>query len=77
MQTIEHRQGLKVACPEEVAWRLKWIDDAALARIAREIGNSSYAEYLVDLVHDVEMYGSPEGRDRTSSAFWDAMTSSS
>ena len=77
VQTIEHRQGLKIACPEEVAWRLKWIDDAALARIARQIGESSYAEYLVDLVRDVELNDSPEGRDRTRSAFWDAMTSSS
>jgi glucose-1-phosphate thymidylyltransferase len=79
VQTIEHRQGLKIACPEEVAWRLKWIDDAALARIAHEIGPSSYADYLIELVHDVELNGSPEGRDgrdRTGSAFWDAMTSS-
>jgi glucose-1-phosphate thymidylyltransferase len=79
VQTIEHRQGLKIACPEEVAWRLKWIDDAALARIAGEIGQSSYADYLVELVRDVELNGSPEGRDghdRTGSAFWDAMTSS-
>jgi glucose-1-phosphate thymidylyltransferase len=78
VQTIEHRQGLKIACPEEVAWRLGWIDDVALARIAREIGKSSYAEYLVDLVRDVELDGAEEGAqgpDRRGSAFWDTMIS--
>ncbi len=79
VQTIEHRQGLKIACPEEAAWRLKWIDDAALARIAREIGSSSYSEYLVELVRDAELDGFEAGRegpDRTGSAFWDSMISS-
>ena len=78
VQTIEHRQGLKIACPEEVAWRLRWIDDTALARIAREIGASSYADYLIELVRDVELGGTEEGRnarDRTGSDFWDTMIS--
>ncbi len=78
VQTIEHRQGLKVACPEEVAWRLKWIDDTTLARIANEIGSSSYADYLLELVRDAELDGIEAGRegpDRTGSAFWDAMIS--
>jgi glucose-1-phosphate thymidylyltransferase len=44
--TIEKRQGLRVACPEEVAWRQGWIDDRELERCATALGKSSYAEYL-------------------------------
>ncbi len=44
--TIEKRQGLKVACPEEIAWRQGWMDDAALERCAVALGKSSYAEYV-------------------------------
>ncbi len=44
--TIEKRQGLKVACPEEVAWRQGWIDDAQIERCAAGMGKSTYAEYL-------------------------------
>jgi glucose-1-phosphate thymidylyltransferase len=48
--TIEKRQGLKVACPEEVAWRQGWIDDAGLERCAFTLGKSSYAQYLRGLL---------------------------
>jgi glucose-1-phosphate thymidylyltransferase len=44
--TLEKRQGLKVACPEEVAWRHHWIDDAQLERCAATLGKSSYGRYL-------------------------------
>lgn len=46
IQTIEKRTGVKIGCPEEVAWRLGWIDDVQLARLADDAGASGYGEYL-------------------------------
>jgi glucose-1-phosphate thymidylyltransferase len=48
--TIEKRQGLKVACPEEIAWRRGWIDDAGLERCAVALGKSTYADYVRSLL---------------------------
>jgi glucose-1-phosphate thymidylyltransferase len=50
IQTIEKRQGLKVGCPEEVAWRLKWIDDGKLAKLAEPLAKSGYGRYLLSLL---------------------------
>ncbi|MFN0163177.1 MAG: glucose-1-phosphate thymidylyltransferase RfbA [Burkholderiales bacterium] len=50
--TIERRQGLKVAAPEEVAWRAGWIDDAALVRLAETLAKSGYGAYLKGLLAD-------------------------
>ena len=50
VQTLEKRQGLKVGCPEEVAWRLGWIDDEQVARLARPLEKSGYGLYLLDLL---------------------------
>jgi glucose-1-phosphate thymidylyltransferase len=47
--TIERRQGLKIACIEEIAWRQGWIDDAALARLAEAQSNTEYGTYLAEL----------------------------
>ena len=50
VEVIEKRQGLKVACPEEVAWRQKWIDDAQLAKLAEPLAKSGYGQYLSSLL---------------------------
>ena len=49
IQTVERRQGLRIGSPEEVAWRQGWIDDAQLVVLARELGKSSYGQYLARL----------------------------
>lgn len=46
IQTIEKRQGLKVACPEEIAYRQGWIDAGQLATFARELSKNGYGQYL-------------------------------
>jgi glucose-1-phosphate thymidylyltransferase len=53
IQTIEHRQGLKVACPEEIAFRLGYITRDQLAALAEKIGKSTYANYLKSVLTDV------------------------
>ena len=52
IQTIEDRQGLKIACPEEIAWSNGWIDDAAMAVLAASLAKNSYGEYLARLLAD-------------------------
>ncbi len=47
---IERRQGLKISCPEEIAWRQGWIDDDAMFRAARALGKSQYGHYLLNQV---------------------------
>jgi glucose-1-phosphate thymidylyltransferase len=50
VRTLERRQGLKVSIPEEVAWRLGWIDDEGLARRAHDLIKSGYGGYLLELL---------------------------
>ena len=50
IETVERRQGLKVGCPEEVAWYMRFIDDADLERLAARMGKSGYGRYLMSLV---------------------------
>lgn len=53
VSVLEARQGLKVACPEEIAWRLGYIDSATVLKNAEPMKNSSYGRYLIELIeHD-------------------------
>jgi len=49
IETIEQRQGLKVCCPEEVAWRMKWIDREQLRIEGEKLKKNGYGQYLLDL----------------------------
>ncbi len=50
IETIELRQGLKICCPEEVAWQKRWIDADQLRAIAAPLAKSGYGEYLLGLL---------------------------
>ena len=52
IHTLEHRQGLKVACPEEIAFRLGYIDAEALKALAAKISKSTYGKYLLRLLEE-------------------------
>jgi glucose-1-phosphate thymidylyltransferase len=52
VSTLERRQGMKIACPEEIAWYQGFIDDAGLARAADRMGRGEYATYLRRLPND-------------------------
>ena len=52
IHTIERRQGLKVAAPEEIVWRRGWIDDAQLEQLALPLCNAGYGQYLLRLLKD-------------------------
>ena len=51
VETVESRQGLKISCPEEIAWRMGFIDAAQIEVLARAMANSSYGQYLLDLLN--------------------------
>lgn len=50
VQTIEDRQGLSIACPEEIAWRQGWIDDERLEALGTALNKNNYGRYLLDLL---------------------------
>ena len=52
IETLERRQGLKICCPEEIAWRNDWIGDAQLQALAAPLKNSGYGNYLLSLLRD-------------------------
>jgi glucose-1-phosphate thymidylyltransferase len=62
IQTIERRQGLKVSCPEEIAYRMGYITDEQVESLAAPILKSGYGQYLLDLLRDPYFSASPDLR---------------
>ena len=54
VETIEKRQGLKIASPEEIAWRMGYIDNASLSVLAKRLGKSAYGAYLLEMMNSDE-----------------------
>jgi glucose-1-phosphate thymidylyltransferase len=54
IETIEQRQGLKIACPEEIAFRMGYIDVAQVERLARALGGTGYGRYLLQLITELK-----------------------
>jgi glucose-1-phosphate thymidylyltransferase len=61
IQTVEKRQGTKIACPEEIAWRLGYIDTAQLLALAAENGKNGYGEYLFRIVEEKKVFSAYAG----------------
>ena len=54
IQSLEKRQGLKICCPEEIAWRIGWIDGDQLERLAAPLAKSGYGRYLLELKREAD-----------------------
>lgn len=52
VRTVEKRQGLKISCPEEIAWRLGWLSDDELRQRGEALAKSGYGDYLIELLAD-------------------------
>lgn len=61
--TVQERQGLQIASPEEIAWRMGYIDDDSLEGLAREMESSSYGRYLLGLLEQTYSGWQPEFRE--------------
>lgn len=51
IETIETRQGLKIACPEEIAWRSGWVGDEQIEKLAKPLAKNGYGQYLLSLLN--------------------------
>ena len=50
VEVLERRQGLKICCPEEIAWRMHYIDDSQLEALAQPLAKNGYGQYLLRLI---------------------------
>ena len=50
IKTIENRQGIKVSCPEEIAWKKGWINNQELENLAKDFSKNEYGKYLMKLI---------------------------
>lgn len=62
VETLERRQGLKICCPEEIAWRQSWIDDVALEKLAVPLSKNQYGIYLQSLLTESIVAEKPQLR---------------
>ena len=53
IKTLENRQGIKISCPEEIAWRNGWINNESLISLAKPLFKSGYGKYLISLLEDI------------------------
>jgi glucose-1-phosphate thymidylyltransferase len=56
IETIEQRQGMQVSCPEEIAYRMGYINAEQVLRLAEPLVKTSYGQYLIELVQDDVFY---------------------
>ncbi len=59
--TLQKRQGLMVACPEEIAYRQGWISKEAVEKVALQLSNNSYGQYLIKILHELNTSPQPMG----------------
>jgi len=52
VKTIEHRQGLKIACPEEISFRQRWIDASQMEKLAAPMLKNGYGQYLMRVIKE-------------------------
>jgi glucose-1-phosphate thymidylyltransferase len=57
--TLQKRQGLMVACPEEIAYRQGWIDTEAVQRVASQLSKNSYGQYLMKILNEMKSGAQP------------------
>jgi glucose-1-phosphate thymidylyltransferase len=57
--TLQKRQGLMVACPEEIAYRQDWITAEAVQKVATQLSKNSYGQYLGKILHELNMSSQP------------------